>query len=121
MAESAEKEAFSAYCRAKVRLDAKEVADLAKVPRRTFYDWWETRRPAVELMIDGIKYRQKFKVESADKEAFSAYCRAKVGFDAAEVADLAKVPRRTFYDWWETRRPAVELMLDGIKYRQKNE
>lgn len=59
--------------------------------------------------------------ESADKDAFSAYCRAKVGLDAQEVADIAKVPRRTFYDWWKTRRPAVELIVDGIKFRQKNE
>ncbi|MBO1273619.1 MULTISPECIES: hypothetical protein [Shewanella] len=58
--------------------------------------------------------------EPADKEAFSAYCRAQVGLDAKEVADLAKVPRRTFYDWWATRRTAVELIVDGIKHRNSN-
>lgn len=53
-----------------------------------------------------------------DREAFSAYCRKHVGRDAKEVADLANVPRRTFYDWWRSRRTAVELIIEGIKYRQ---
>lgn len=57
-----------------------------------------------------------------DKDAFSAYCRARVGLDAKEVAVIAQVPRRTFYDWWITRRTAVELIIDGIKHRNsKNE
>jgi len=55
----------------------------------------------------------------AEKKAFSAYCRSEVGLDVKEVADLAGVPRRTFYDWWATRRAAVELMVDGIKFRNK--
>lgn len=53
-------------------------------------------------------------------EAFSKYCRENVGLDATEVADLAKVPRRTFYDWWTTRRRAVELIVNGIKREQEH-
>ncbi|PKQ52113.1 hypothetical protein CR151_17140 [Vibrio cholerae] len=57
--------------------------------------------------------------QTTEKEAFSAYCRDSVGLDAKEVADLANVPRRTFYDWWRTRRTAVELIIEGIKHRQE--
>lgn len=57
--------------------------------------------------------------KTPNNNAFSSYCRNEVGLDVKEVADLAKVPRRTFYDWWATRREAVELIIDGIKYRQK--
>ncbi|AZG35398.1 MULTISPECIES: hypothetical protein [Shewanella] len=46
---------------------------------------------------------------------FSKYCKANCGLDATEVADLAQVPRRTFYDWWKTRRRAVELIVLGLK------
>lgn len=53
-------------------------------------------------------------------EAFSKYCRENVGLDAKEVADLAKIPRRTFYDWWTTRRRAVELIVNGIRREQEH-
>jgi hypothetical protein len=48
-------------------------------------------------------------------DAFSKYCKDTCGFDATEVADLAQVPRRTFYDWWKSRRRVVELIVLGIK------
>lgn len=57
--------------------------------------------------------------KDTNKEAFSAYCRQELGLDAKEVADIAQVPRRTFYDWWQTRRKAVELIIEGIKHRNQ--
>lgn len=54
---------LSAYCKANCGLDAKEVADYAQVPRRTFYDWWKSRRRAVELIVSGIKSEREKKCE----------------------------------------------------------
>lgn len=51
----------------------------------------------------------------------SIYCKENCGLNAKEVADLAEVPRRTFYDWWIYRRKAVELIIDGINSRRKND
>lgn len=48
-------------------------------------------------------------------DELSRYCKTNCGLDAKEVADRAKVPRRTFYDWWTGRRRAVELIVLGIK------
>jgi len=48
-------------------------------------------------------------------DAFSEYCKANCGLDATKVADLAQVPRRTFYDWWKSRSRAVELIVLAIK------
>lgn len=45
----------------------------------------------------------------------SRYCKDNCGMDAKEVADYAQVPRRTFYDWWGTRKRAVKLIIKGIK------
>jgi CRP-like cAMP-binding protein len=53
-----EKLELSIYCKDNCGLDAKEVADYAGVPRRTFYDWWTGRRKVVELIIKGIKTEQ---------------------------------------------------------------
>lgn len=50
-----------------------------------------------------------------DKSELSKYCKDNCGLDAKEVADYAKVPRRTFYDWWKNRKRAVELIVNGIK------
>jgi predicted transcriptional regulator len=50
-----------------------------------------------------------------EKDELSKYCKNNCGLDATEVADLAQVPRRTFYDWWSGRRRAVELIVKGIK------
>ncbi|MEH6454787.1 MAG: hypothetical protein V7749_00565 [Cocleimonas sp.] len=50
----------------------------------------------------------------------SQYCKDNCGLDAKEVADLAQVPRRTFYDWWKSRRRTVELLVLGIKTEQNN-
>jgi hypothetical protein len=55
--------------------------------------------------------------EQAD---LSQYCKDNCGLDAKEVADLAQVPRRTFYDWWKSRRRTVELLVLGIKTEQNN-
>lgn len=52
---------LSQYCKDNCGLDAKEVADLAQVPRRTFYDWWKSRRRAVELIVLGLKTEQNLK------------------------------------------------------------
>ncbi|MDI5833692.1 hypothetical protein [Shewanella xiamenensis] len=57
--------------------------------------------------------------DTDEKDAFSEYCKTKLGMKANAVADYAQVPRRTFYDWWHTRRHAVDLIIDGILYRQK--
>lgn len=46
----------------------------------------------------------------------SAYCKKHCGMDAKAVADLAGVPRRTFYDWWDGRRRVVELIVAGVKF-----
>lgn len=48
------------------------------------------------------------------EEDLSEYCKKNCGLDAKEVADRAEVPRRTFYDWWGTRRRAVELIVKGL-------
>ncbi len=50
-----DKDDLSSYCKENCGLDAKETADKAEVPRRTFYDWWKNRRRAVELIVKGIK------------------------------------------------------------------
>lgn len=50
-----------------------------------------------------------------EKVELSKYCKTNCGLDAKEVADLAQVPRRTFYDWWTGRRRAVELIVLGVK------
>ena len=54
-----------------------------------------------------------------EKEELSEYCREKCGLDAKQVADIAQVPRRTFYDWWTGRRRAVELIVLGVKTEQE--
>lgn len=46
---------LSRFCKDNCGLDAKEVADYAGIPRRTFYDWWKSRNKAVKLMVKGIK------------------------------------------------------------------
>lgn len=52
----------------------------------------------------------------------SEYCRKTCGLDAKEVANLAQVSRRTFYDWWSGRRRVVELIIKGIvAEREQNE
>ncbi len=53
---------LSEYCKVKCGFEAKEVAVLAEVPRRTFYSWWKSRPRAVKLIILGIK------AERANKE-----------------------------------------------------
>ncbi|WP_299496397.1 hypothetical protein [uncultured Shewanella sp.] len=50
-----EQNELSRFCKDNCGLDAKEVADYAQIPRRTFYDWWKNRRRAVELIVLGIK------------------------------------------------------------------
>jgi predicted transcriptional regulator len=55
-----------------------------------------------------------------EQQELSAYCKKECGLEAKEVADYAEVPRRTFYDWWNGRRRAVQLIVMGIKYDQKN-
>lgn len=50
-----------------------------------------------------------------EKLELSKYCKINCGLDAKQVADYAKVPRRTFYDWWSSRKKAVELIVRGIK------
>lgn len=44
----------------------------------------------------------------------SAYCKAHCGLDAKAVADIARVSRRTLYNWWQTRRRTVELIVSGV-------
>ncbi|XEI34368.1 YfdQ family protein [Aeromonas veronii] len=44
----------------------------------------------------------------------SAYCKAHCGLDAKAVADIALVSRRTLYNWWQTRRRTVELIVSGV-------
>lgn len=51
----------------------------------------------------------------------SLYCREQAGLDAKEVADLAGIPRRTFYDWWSGRRRVVELIIKGLKFEKKEQ
>ncbi len=53
-----------------------------------------------------------------DSAELSRYCKDNCGLEAKEVADYARVPRRTFYDWWKARRRAVELIVKGIKSEQ---
>ena len=55
-----------------------------------------------------------------EQDELSRYCKDNCGLDAKEVADYAKVPRRTFYDWWKGRRRAVELIVLGIKHEQQS-
>ena len=50
---------LSQYCKDNCGLDAKETADYAGVPRRTFYDWWDGRNKAVKLIVLGIKTELK--------------------------------------------------------------
>jgi len=50
-----DKDELSRFCKDHCGLDAKETADYAGIPRRTFYDWWKSRNKAVKLMIKGIK------------------------------------------------------------------
>ncbi|CAH0543293.1 hypothetical protein [Vibrio marisflavi] len=59
--------------------------------------------------------------DQTGREAFSAYCREQLGLDVKEVANIAEVPRRTFYDWWESRNKAVRLIVAGIKHAQQTE
>jgi hypothetical protein len=44
----------------------------------------------------------------------SRYCKDNCGLDAKAAADYAEIPRRTFYDWWGTKRRAMELVIKGI-------
>lgn len=44
----------------------------------------------------------------------SAYCKAMCGMDATDVANLANIPRRTFHQWWHSRRSVVELIVKGV-------
>ena len=50
----------------------------------------------------------------------SAYCKAHCGLDAKAVADMALVSRRTLYNWWQTRRRRVELIVSGVDSELKN-
>lgn len=50
--------------------------------------------------------------------SLSSYCRQQCGLDAEDVAEMAGVSRRTFYDWWRNRRRAVELIIKGIQMEQ---
>jgi predicted transcriptional regulator len=61
------------------------------------------------------KKADQLKMTENEKAELSKYCKTNCGLDAKEVADLAQVPRRTFYDWWSGRRRAVELIVLGIK------
>lgn len=60
---------------------------------------------------------------SENAQELSRYCKENCGLDAKEVADIAEVPRRTFYDWWKNRRRAVELIVKGVsaEINQSNE
>lgn len=57
------------------------------------------------------------------QDELSAFCKKECGMDAKAVADYAEIPRRTFYDWWSSRRKAVQLIIKGIKHEfdSKNE
>lgn len=50
-----------------------------------------------------------------NESELSQYCKENCGLDAKQVADYAQIPRRTFYDWWKSRRKAVELIVIGVK------
>lgn len=50
------------------------------------------------------------------QDELSAFCKKECGMDAKAVADYAEIPRRTFYDWWSSRRKAVQLIIKGIKH-----
>jgi hypothetical protein len=50
----------------------------------------------------------------------SAYCKAHCGLDAKAVADIALVSRRTLYNWWQTRRRTVELIVSGVNTELEN-
>ncbi len=65
-------------------------------------------------MAKEIKMNKNESNES-DEETISAFCRKELGMDAQDVALLAEVPRRTFYDWWKSRNKAVRFMIAGIK------
>jgi len=52
---------LSHYCKSTCGLEAKDVAAIANVPRRTLYDWWQNRRRVVELIVKGIKHEQSTK------------------------------------------------------------
>lgn len=54
-------EDFSDYCKEHCGLDATEVAETSKVPRRTLYDWWRTRPRAVVLIVEGIATERRNK------------------------------------------------------------
>lgn len=55
-----------------------------------------------------------------EKSDLSKYCKETCGLDAKEVADSAQVPRRTLYDWWQSRKRVVELIVQGIKQEQNS-
>ncbi|MEM0550263.1 MULTISPECIES: hypothetical protein [Aeromonas] len=110
---------FSNYCLRICGLEATDVAIQSKVPRRTLNDWWHTRNRVVSLIVLGLaaersRKRRKRNGVDFEEEMLSNYCKQKCGFDASEVAVLVKVPRRTFYDWWDNRRCAVKLMIVGL-------
>lgn len=50
----------------------------------------------------------------------SAYCKAHCGLDAKTVADMALISRRTLYNWWQTRRRTVELIVSGVRRELEN-
>lgn len=50
------------------------------------------------------------------QDELSAFCKKECGMDAKAVADYAEIPRRTIYDWWNSRRKAVQLIIKGIKH-----
>jgi predicted transcriptional regulator len=56
-----------------------------------------------------------------ERTDLSKYCKETCGLDAKEVADYANLPRRTFYDWWKSRKDVVRLMVKGIKAEKNTE
>lgn len=62
----------------------------------------------------GAGYRAGFAGEPPGTDDLSAYCKTRCGMDVTEVVELSEVPRRTLYDWWRSRRRAVELIVAGL-------
>ena len=54
------------------------------------------------------------------KTDLSQYCKENCGLDAKQVAAYAKMPRRTFYAWWGSRREIVKLIVLCVKRELDN-
>ena len=54
-----ENEDLASYCNRVCHLSINELSLRSTVPRRTLYDWWNTKRKVVELIIQGIAMEQQ--------------------------------------------------------------